>query len=344
MPTFVDRLKSAVYDTQGLFDLAKRVYRSRWINRQSFFQSWVLKQARQADAAIGQSTPSIIIETILTCNARCEMCVHSERTMIGTMPMPLFEKIIRGVAELGVTQVAMSGYGEPLLDKLWLERIKVVRAHGLKYSFISNASLLTPRIAGALLDMGGWEGVNFSINGFSKPVYERIMHPLKRDVVYRNVETFLEHMLQRGLTKPRVTVSCIHLRDNQDEWKQFIRYWEKKPGIARVVMGDFEDWLGELKKTGLKPEGIQRGVEQDVWLAPCPQVWGMMMILHDGSVLPCFADSADRKLVLGNANTHTLKEIFHGPAFTALRCTHKSGCRAGHAICGRCRLNYPWIS
>jgi MoaA/NifB/PqqE/SkfB family radical SAM enzyme len=342
MTTIVERFKRVVYKTPVFFDLAKRTYRSNLLNRQKLFQRWILAKAQKFDADPSPKKLSIIVETSLTCNARCKMCVHSERPMVGIMSKPLFEKIVRDILELGVEQIAMSGYGEPLMDPHWLERIRLLRANGLKYDFITNASLMTPWLADALFELGGWEGVNFSLNGLSREVYELIMPPLKRDKTYRNVEAFLETMQKRGLTKPRVTVSCIRLQDNQSEWKEFIAYWRGKPGVDRVVMGDFENWLDELKKDE-ELGAIKRGVANGVWKAPCPAAFRILYIRHDGLVMPCFAASANRQLALGNANESSLKEILQGRTATEFRTLHKQGRRCEHSLCSLCKLNYPWV-
>ena len=43
-----------------------------------------------------------------------------------------------------------------------------------------------------MFSMGGIEYVNFSVNGYSRETYEKIMVPLKREKTYRNIIYFLE--------------------------------------------------------------------------------------------------------------------------------------------------------
>jgi radical SAM protein with 4Fe4S-binding SPASM domain len=338
------QLKRMFVSRPSLFNFAKRVYWSRWLNSKSLFRKWVLSRAKAADNELPRTVPKVLIETMLTCNARCVMCVHSEKSMIGEMSMPLFEKVTRDVVELGVKHVGMFGYGEPLADRHWLDRIKVIRAHGLTYNFISNGSLLQPKTVEKMFDLGGWTNVKFSVNGFSPAVYEKVMPPLKREEVYKKLNTFLEmkHQKRNG-SSPVVEISCVQLKENVHEIGEFLNYWQGRPGVDRVVLGNCEDWIGELSKDNLAQDGKKRGVDNGTWLAPCPEPWSTMVVYYDGTIAPCYADAGRRKLFIGDVNKASLKEIFHGPEAVALRKQHLCNKRGEHSTCGQCKLNYPWI-
>src|ERR1039458_2191262 len=96
-----------------IYEAAKRVYKSDWLNKRGFYHKWVLSMARKADAQIASRVPSILIETTLTCNSRCVMCVHGQRQMSGEMEMDLFKKVITDVAQCGIKRVTLNLYGEP---------------------------------------------------------------------------------------------------------------------------------------------------------------------------------------------------------------------------------------
>jgi pyruvate-formate lyase-activating enzyme len=298
----------------------------------------VLRRVERMDAGIAAVRPWIVIETALTCNARCLMCVHSQRDMRGEMSLELYEKLIREVADWKIPFVTLVGYGEPLADRQWLRRIEILRAAGINYGFVTNGSLLKPEVVSRMLELGGWERVAFSINGFSPEVYEQMMPPLKRDTVYRNVEAFLETKQRLGLALPAVRISCIQTSANAHERGQFLRYWSAKPGVERVHMAPCSTWLGELDDKDLAFSGAERHAARGAWMAPCISAWSMMQVLYDGRVLPCCEDCAGRRLVIGDANRNTLREIFLGGPASRLRELHKADQRHRHPVCGKCQI------
>ncbi|MBC8067967.1 MAG: SPASM domain-containing protein [Deltaproteobacteria bacterium] len=339
------RVRSLLLRSPAVVQAARTLYRWPPLTRTRPFKRFVMHRVDAAERALPELTPRVAIETVLTCNARCVMCVHSERRMVGVMDMGLFERLIEQLAAWGVRDVCLSIYGEPMVDRQWLDRVRIVRAAGLRYSFFSNASMLTEDVATAMLELGGWTEVNFSVNGFSKAVYEAVMPPLKRERVYGNLARFLELKLAKGGEQPKVTVSCIALRENVHELREYQRWWSAQPGVDRVSIGSRTDWLGELERTdaGQAVRNRLRVVAGDTWHTPCPTLWSSMFVYHDGRVSPCCEDAAARKLIVGDANAASLREIFHGPALRSLREQHAADRRREHAVCGSCHANWPWV-
>lgn len=338
------RLRQLVARSPAAVALVKRVYRSPRLSRTWVFRRFVRHRVDVAEAAVqADAPPQLWLETVLTCNAKCTMCVHSERKMVGVMDMDLFKRLVDEAAAWGIPSVCLSIYGEPLVDRRWLERVQYVRAAGLTYNFFSNASMLTPELAAAMLELGGWTEVNFSVNGFSPGVYESVMPPLKRERVYANIERFLDLRKRHPGPVPRVVVSCVTLAENVHELPDYLRYWQ--PRVDRVSIADRTDWLGELKKTDrAQPvRGRLRVLADEVWRTPCPTPWQKLYVYVDGRVAPCCEDSALRQLILGDANVNTLREIYRGPGYTALRAQHRADRRHEHRICGGCGVNWPWI-
>lgn len=322
--------------------IVKNVYRWPPLSNSRPFRWAVGRRIAAADASIAHVVPRVTIETVLTCNARCTMCVHSEKRMVGTMSMDLFRRLVDHCAAWGVQEVGLSIYGEPLVDKHWLERVRIVRAAGLRYGFFSNASRLTEEVAVAMLELGGWSEVNFSVNGFSREVYEAVMPPLSRERVYDNIARFLA-LRDRYGGGPKVTVSCVALQENVHELDAFRRYWS--PRVDRVSLADRTDWLGQLAKSdAARAVGRRlRVLSDDVRPQPCPSPWSSLYVYHDGRVAPCCEDAGLRELIVGDARVEELREIFLGERMNALRADHREDRRAGSSVCGRCRVNWPWL-
>ncbi len=322
----------------------KGALRSRAVTQLPIYQKWVMNAAAKRTAALPSTKPWVLIETMLTCNARCKMCLHSERDMRGEMSMELYEKIIREVAEWGIDTVSLSVYGEPFADKHWLRRVEIARQYGLNYEVVTNGSLLRPEVLERMFELGGWKKVIFSVNGFSTEAYEEMMPPLKRDKVYANVDMFLEMKRASGAELPEAQISCVITNINAHERHDFEKYWNAKPGVSKVLIADCGDWLGELPTAELTVKGSSpKHVADGGWLAPCPSPWEQLTILYDGRVLPCCEDEAARSLVIGDTNFSTVQEIFYGEPMNRLREAHLQNQRCSHEVCGKCKVNPPWL-
>lgn len=339
------RVRRWLLESPRVVHAARTLYRWPPLTRTRAFRGFIRHRVAAADRALQTVIPRVAIETVLTCNARCVMCVHSERRMVGIMDMDLFRRLVDQLAAWGCQDVCLSIYGEPMVDKRWLERVAIVRAAGLRYSFFSNASMLTEATASAMLEQGGWTEVNFSVNGLSKDVYEAVMPPLSRDRVYANLERFLALKQARGGAEPRVTISCVALRENLHELREFQAHWSAMPGVDRVAIGGRTDWNGELMRAdaGQPVRNRLRVVSEDTWHTPCPSLWSSLYVYHDGRVSPCCEDAAARRLIIGDATAAPLREIFLGPELARLRRAHREDRRSEHGVCGSCHANWPWV-
>jgi MoaA/NifB/PqqE/SkfB family radical SAM enzyme len=340
-------LATAIARREWIGRPVKSLARSRAVTKLPIYQNWVLRKAHDLNEKLPTIKPWVLIETTLTCNAQCVMCLHGHKDMRGEMSLELYEKLIRDAADWGIPYVSLSVYGEPFADRHWIERIEIARRYGVNYRVVTNGSILRDDVLKRMFELGGWEEVIFSINGFSTEAYEKMMPPLKRDKIYGNVDRFLEMKRSLGKDEPRVMVSCVVTNINAHERHEYRHYWKHKPGIADVLMADCGSWLGELDMTELTINGrgdSKRHIAHEGWLAPCPSPWGQLTVLYDGRVVPCCEDHAARSLVIGDANRNSLKEIFHGEELRKLRELHMNNRRCDHAVCAKCQLNPPWLS
>jgi len=102
--------------------------------------------------------PSVMmIENTNRCNAECVMCPRELLSRKrGFMDLGLFEKLIREVSGLKRKPVThLHGFGEPMLDKLLPERIRLAKAYGIKHTCsVANASLLSRETSRKMIDAG----------------------------------------------------------------------------------------------------------------------------------------------------------------------------------------------
>ena len=337
-----EKMRKIVFDHPGLLQAAKAVLSNKLIANNSLYKNFVMKKARRYSKECKEYEQVISFETTLSCNARCVFCAHHNWVMTGTMTMELFKKIIDDCHDRGIKLINFGVYGELLTDKFLFERIKYLRKYDMTYSFFTNTSLLKPETTDKLLEMGGLASVNFSINGFSKEVYEETMVGLKRDITYKNAFYFLEKKEKLKLDDLTVHISAVRTKLNKKDFKDFFKFWKKQKGVFMVWSLELMDRMGDEYDGKIGKLGPMDNKHN--WLSPCRLLWGPLTVFYDGRVSPCCKDDDKRELIIGDLNKQTLKEILDGEVLRNLRNLHLSDKRKSHSICGKCYLNSVWIS
>ncbi len=335
-------MRQIILNHPQLLETAKIILSSRYVANNPLYKNYVRKKAKRYAQECRESEQVISIETTLTCNARCVFCAHHKRVMTGTMSMELYRKIIDECQAYGIKLINFGVYGEFLTDKFLWERIKYLRKYNMTYGFFTNASLLTPEITKKLFALGGLASVNFSINGFSRQVYEDTMIGLKREVTYKNVLYFLEQKEKLKLAKLTVHVSAVRTKLNKQDFREFFKFWKKQKGVFMVWSFELMDRMGDNYDGSLGKLGPMDNKHN--WQAPCKLLWGPLSVYYDGRVSPCCKDDDKRELVIGDFTKQTLREILHSQALQNLRQLHLADQRHKHPICGKCYLNSVWLS
>jgi len=248
-----------------------------------------------------------------SCNANCVMCprdADKHTRAQGVMNQREYERSIDEVAELGATQVVLTGFGEPMLDRRLPDKIRYAKSKGLRTYIITNGSALTPKKANALL-MAGLDEMRVSFYGMGKETYNAVMRGLEFDRTIRNLMGFLTTRKVLGIDC-KVQLSYLVLPENEKDVAEFIDFWRDKVDYLEVwkphnwVDGkDYRQRLG-IKRTCGRPAN------------------GPLQIQWDGTVIPCCYDY-NNNIVLGNAFETPVMDILNGDKYNKLRYQHKSG-------------------
>jgi len=276
----------------------------------------------------------LAIETINACNADCVMCPYSSMTRKkGIMSMEDHERLLQRVRDWGapIREISHAGMGDPLLDKRLEEKIireKEVFPDAAIYVY-TNGGLLGPERAERLL-RSGVSLISFSINGFRKDTYERVMR-IPRDATYRNVEALIER--RNALASPvRIQASLVKTAlcslEEVEEWRA---YWADRVESlvlpAWISWGDFFD-----KEDRQNTDTLSRRLAEQV---PCPYIWKTLMVDQSGIVKMCCEDY-DTSLPQGNALTDPLDDIFNSPVMQRQRSDQLRGDFDTPAMCRNC--------
>jgi len=311
------------------------------LRRNRFYKPYALKAAQNYALKYPHGNNGISIETILNCNARCIMCAHAYKQLMGVMSMDLFKKIIKDCRSLSIKDVGLSVYGEPLMDPFLFERIHFLRKYNMNYGFFTNGSLLDKSKARILFELGGLKNINFSICGYKTKVYEAVMVGLKRDVTYKNVIDFLSLKEIFRRHDLYVSISTVKLHLNKKDMRDFVKFWQKQKGVDAIITGDLWDRVGSQSIENIGILGKMH--KKNIWRSPCKQLWGSVYIYYDGRVAPCCDDGDERKLIIGDVNSQNLLEIFNGEPIENLRKLHLENKRHLHPVCSSCSHESNWF-
>lgn len=279
---------------------------------------------------------SVGIETVNFCNCRCIFCPLFQGTepMLvskrppSTMEMSLFEKIIKEIASWGKKPetIYLNMDGEPFLDALVAERLKILKNVGLspQVNIQTNAQFMTERISEALIEAGvGFLTIGF--DGASKEVYEKHRVGCDYENVLRNIKSFV-HTRDKKNGSTRVSIQYVRTKLNAHEVAAAYDFFS---GILDPSKDSFFDtisrrWGGDKSdfKSILLDSEIQSG-----YPGYCPSLDTQMIILVDGSVAACCWDYNLSVFdgPLGNVHEESLREVWEGERFMGLRRVIRKG-------------------
>ncbi|HEY0087402.1 MAG TPA: radical SAM/SPASM domain-containing protein [Candidatus Lokiarchaeia archaeon] len=254
------------------------------------------------------------IETTSLCNSHCIFCIHNSLKTFGTMSDNLFLKILNDAREIPTIQTIIPMMlGEPFLDKKIISRLKLINQilPKVKISLFTNCSLLTDKIVKEL-----WEIKNlkmyFSLNG-TKEVRKRLM----------DLDDF-EHcfeMIKLYASKKECIVQMVQYPSvSNGELKEFKNLFPNAPPTLQVI--SYKNWSGDkfcaLPKTS------------------CKRAMYDMTIMWNGLVNLCCMEYG--KVIFGDANKSSIKEIWESPSRQAYCLVHSEGKFLKNTPCYNCTL------
>jgi sulfatase maturation enzyme AslB (radical SAM superfamily) len=255
----------------------------------------------------------LYLEVSSKCNLNCKMCTYKkEHLTTGFMPWPLFKKCVDEASLLGVKEVCLHFGGESLLHPQFKEYLKYAvdhRDHGKiqKVSWIDNGMLFKEDIANLVVDLKV-DAIGFSIDGVGD-VNDSIRLGAKYSVVEQNIKYLLK---KRGDAKPQVFLSMCSYGKSEEQLMDVYREWAPYVDSITLIPSISSDNSIDNRETYLK------GSNQVPPPPFCTYPFELMAVSWKGEVTGCCLDYAF-KLRLGDASKNTLKDIWRGSQFHALR-------------------------
>ena len=262
------------------------------------------------------------IETTNLCNLTCFMCPRTVlvnegkiakdgEIPLGSMDFDFYCSLIDQGAELGACSVKLNYLGEPLIHRDVFKQVAYAKEKGyVDVMFNTNGALLTEEKSKQLLD-AGLDSIFFSFDSPYPEKYNKIRTGTEFHKVKRNVEKFMEIKEKGGYKHVQTRISLVLMDQGEQELEDYKKMFLDLIGV--VGFGEFSDREKDYGKAyGIVPDFA------------CAQPFQRMFIAWDGFVFPCCVDDK-RELPMGDARKNTIREIWHGPRYTALRNAMKTG-------------------
>ncbi len=160
----------------------------------------------------------IYVEPTNRCNLKCLTCIrNSWDEPFGEMDWSVYQALIDDLADFpDVKTIAFAGLGEPLLHERLPEMVRLAHARGLRTEMTSNAMLLTPSLAGRLVD-AGLDQLVVSIDGASGDSYGTIRPGASLEEITANVRVLYRLSEKAILTPLRIGIEFVAMKRNIQE-------------------------------------------------------------------------------------------------------------------------------
>lgn len=301
-----------------------------------------LEDRTRLEKVIPLDTPiTLFVDPSSACNFQCTFCPTGDRDLIkathrfqGRLKLELFEKLVDDLEDFPDTVKVLRLYkdGEPFLNRDLGKMIQYARK-SKKIEYIdttTNASLLTPERSKEVID-AGLDKINISIDGMTTDQYLQFTkYKMDMQELVENVKWFYEH---KGQCEVMVKIpgDLISEEQKQEFYDLFGDYCD------RIFIENFAPCWPEFDvelRTGVK---ITKGIyQQDIGETDtCPYIFYSMSVNADGLVSSCFLDWG-RKLIVGDAKSESLLNIWNSDKFNSLRLQHLEGKRKENPVCKGC--------
>ncbi len=247
------------------------------------------------------------------------------------MAFSLFEKLIAEICEHRdrVRRVHLHNFGEPLLDRDLARKVALAKSSGIAHTyFVTNAALLSSETARELI-AAGLDEFKVSFYGYDRRSYAQVMRGLDFDRSLANLKEFVRVRRTAGGKKPVMVVQYIPTADDPGAVARFTALME--PVIERSA-GD-SLFITPLHNYGTGKSFVPAGRP----VQTCPFPWKTMVILYDGSVVPCCLDYNGVQ-VMGSAAVSTIAQLWRSEKFVRARKDFRRLRYAAYPVCRKCNV------
>lgn len=311
-----------------------------------------------AAARVMRSPSSLDLEITARCNLRCRYCYFFNNSAVEYRDLPADEwlKFFDELGALGVMRVTLAG-GEPFIRKDLPVLIDGIVRNRMRFSLLSNGTLISDEIASILAGTGRCEQVQVSVDGSCAAVHDSCRGKGSFDGAVRGIRALQRHQINVGV---RVTIhrnnvhdlettarflledlglprfgtnsagylgTCrvnaddllLNLEERQEAMAMLLRLEARYPGRISASAGPLAEANGWRKMEEARA-GNKPAFPNRGRLTACGCPFSKISVRADGAIVPC---NMLAHVALGYINRDSLAEIWHySPALNQLRNRH----------------------
>jgi len=280
----------------------------------------------------------IDFETIFGCNLRCVMCTHAHKELFPQrqryLEYDLYKKVIDEGSSRGLSSIGLDQEGEPLLVENLLDYISYAKDKGVLDIMINtNATLLDREKTEALLN-SGLTRIHFSLDAITEATYDQIRVGSDFKKVMENILYFCKRKKELGRELPITRVSFVKMKNNEHELDDFVEFWTSH--VDAIAIQEYNNPFPDIYELN-QLFSAKKVKAKDF---RCTQPWFRLVILTDGSILPCCLLGYSLKMVVGNIYNQSVYDLWNSKEMIRLRKLHKAGEYGRHSICSVCAKNF----
>ena len=299
----------------------------------------------------------LYIETTNRCNLLCTTCPRTYEDMEppADMSWEVFTRIVDQFPT--VPRVVLHGIGEPMLVRSLPRMIRYLKERGTYVLFNTNGTALTQKKGQELID-AGLDELRVSLDAADRISFKELRGRDDFERIVRHVRRFATRQRELGLERPRLSLWLTGLKETLDQLPAFIElahrlgvgevylqrlvYFPDGQGMARPNSALFENLTaadaGLLRAAKERAEtlgirfdasgatepgtSVTKSTSDQPW-SLCRRPWTVMYFTAHGRALPCciapFAVRGYEQITLGDATQETLRGIWYGERYRALR-------------------------
>lgn len=276
----------------------------------------------------------LVLSFVYPCNAKCPHCpytnsnIRKEYRDTPFMPEATFKKI---ADESGPHQayLRISGGGEPMLHPQATELFIYAKEKGCRIGLITNGSKFTEENSRALV-AAGVDMIEFSVDACDPENYSRVRAGLDWDTLVTNVRRMIAI---RNELKSTTKIVASAVNQKGIDIDQVEKFWVETVGIDYLIKRKFLTW-GENTNLDAS-QSADSSAYLDPGASPCPFIFERLNVDSRGNVMVCGYDiSANTQM--GNVNTESIADIWHGKGFEYYRTKHLDGHGGEIPMCAGC--------
>lgn len=279
----------------------------------------------------------VIVDATELCNLACGHCPHpqfkkSVHYSGRSLDPALNARLVDEVREYGrphTQYIRYTGEGEPLIHPQGYQMIEyAARQSGVFVTLTTNGTIMDERRTQRLLE-SGVHLIDISIDAFHAETYAKIRVNGVLEVTRENVLRLIR-WIGESRSSTRVVVSYVEQPANLAETVDFQRFW-RDHGANEVVVRRLHSSAGSVVPIA----DILRANAVAAPRYPCLYPWERITLNPRGELAFCPQDWVHGS-VLADYRTATIRDVWRGAAYAALRAAHLENDFVGHPFCGNC--------